>query len=1629
MNTNNTKFTFNKKGFALSLACVGLLATAGNAAITPANTVQVDTGTKYNVTVSNPSGAITVTDENTSLGFVTSATVYISAGKPLTIEGDGSIGTLNVWNASTDKGFSLSGAGLTFNTKIGTLNLGTTPTGASGAITMGSGGALTIKNTVGTINLTNIIHKEEAGSGATITLDQATIGNFNFNQLITGNSGLGSDLSIDNSGVITNFTIDEKGGYKAKDANASGGFTLTNSGTITKFINKGLLEGNTKSDVTIKSTGTIGTFENAGKINTATISGSSIGTFNNTAAGVINNSTIKVNVNDFTNAGTITTGTSSAINVYNSFNNAEKADFKLNGTLTLQGAADVKDAKTTFDNAGLFSGGTINIVNNVLTFNNATTGTINKSTISGTGTIQTFTNAGTITSSTLDKTLTIGTFNNTGKITNSTINVGNKDNLATTFTNAAKSEITGSTITVNVNDFNNAGTITTGTSSAINVYNSFKNEKDANFTLDGTLTLQGAADVKDAKKIFDNAGLFSGGTIKIVDNVLTFNNATTGTIKNSTINGTGTIQAFTNAGTITGSTLEDTLTIGTFNNTGKITNSTIKVGTEENLATTFTNAGEISIDGTVDKNALTVFTKDFTNEKTIKFESGSKIGTIAITADNFKNVKDAKIDFEGANNGLTIIAKKTFDNAGTIKGISGGSTANAGTITLKTDADSKRNATFAGTNSGLIQVDTIKFEGFHKSFDNSGTISGGNISADTDMILTFTNTADGAIKGSKIEADVDDFNNLGSITAEAGSWIGVYNSFNNAEKADFKLGGTLSLGEGDVRDAKITFNNAGNFSGGAINIGDNVLAFNNTATGEIKGTEIRGAKTIQTLTNDGVMSVKANNAKVAKFQNTKEFALSGGGILNVSTSFNNAEKATLAATDANATILLGNGKAANTTETTFNNAGTIDGKTNLAILTNGWVKSFTNTGLIDGTTIGNGTNGIVTFENSGTIDNSTLQVNVVHFNNLEGGLIDFRGAANSSINLSGALDKTASFNNAGTIDNLPSEINVDANVANVSFKNSGSIYQGATANTAVLNLKGASNILDFNNSGTIALAGTNTSAAITATTAGAKANIINTGAITLGNTNSAHLDLTNIQAAKDAPFVVKEWHLSNIGSANAYNGKYTSDGRDKIVVKGFARDITAGTSKLRFDKGSIVIDPVKNPKMVSGQPYLLDRIVVDGTGAPVEEIHKDDGTKGTSYDNLIAAAYELNKDTNTYTLKAGVEDPRLVTFDTIRSSDPIFELYGVDAYASDGKVGEVIPGASGATTTRKGDGIIDSFQVGVNPSKGAGAAVVQSAVNNSITRSAFVGNVVNTAVNSALASLNNFNRVSYNDEEVDFEKLEKYAAVSSDVTDQTYAKDSNVYVMPYYRSTSVDLADGSSLDADTYGIVLGGNKNLGNAGVIGLFLGYENADGSANTLDTEDDTFFGGINYYKTLGGTSTYDYFVKGMLRLANTSSDLTRQGQGTSSVDTFSYGIEANVGMNFYNGIHTITPEVGLSYDRAEVDGFTLGEVTYDDAGINLPVAKVGLNWLAQFTESVSTNVGVGIRYNLNDDYTTSLKIPNGGAYSTKTDLGDFYYYLNLGVNYAITSNWELGVMYNGDFSSDASSHSGFVKLGYWW
>ena len=299
MNTNNTKFTFNKKGFALSLACVGLLATAGNAAAvnssdTAQNTVtQVSNTNNWNIDKVSSGGAITVAGAIDTLGFSSGGGMAIDgAQSTLNINGTydvttaGYIKNFNVFNSDPSNTLTIKGENaLKLNVNTGIVNLGSATVG-SGALTIGSGGSFEIASIVDTVNLDNIT----LSGGANKIANSGTITNFNWNQNIQGASGADAgSLEINNSKNITNFTIAKNGGFAVNlDANGSGAkFTLANSGgVIENFINNGALTGSAekKDALYINNTGTIKNFTNEGSITNAVVSGGVINTFKNSSA-------------------------------------------------------------------------------------------------------------------------------------------------------------------------------------------------------------------------------------------------------------------------------------------------------------------------------------------------------------------------------------------------------------------------------------------------------------------------------------------------------------------------------------------------------------------------------------------------------------------------------------------------------------------------------------------------------------------------------------------------------------------------------------------------------------------------------------------------------------------------------------------------------------------------------------------------------------------------------------------------------------------------------------------------------------------------------------------------------------------------------------------------------------------------------------------------------------------------------------------------------------------------------------------------------------------------------------------------------------------------------------------------
>lgn len=363
----------------------------------------------------------------------------------------------------------------------------------------------------------------------------------------------------------------------------------------------------------------------------------------------------------------------------------------------------------------------------------------------------------------------------------------------------------------------------------------------------------------------------------------------------------------------------------------------------------------------------------------------------------------------------------------------------------------------------------------------------------------------------------------------------------------------------------------------------------------------------------------------------------------------------------------------------------------------------------------------------------------------------------------------------------------------------------------------------------------------------------------------------------------------------------------------------------------------------------------------------------------------------------------------------------------------------------------EGFVYGLNPSAGRGAETAQITLAAAQRRSSFINSVLSNAINQSQAATRRFVNAELNRyalvEDADFSlsNLDHYAAprTTNRALNTTPAQrqvaqniNSHVFVMPYYTKDEVKFDAGGKSKGDIYGIILGYQRNLGGAnGTAGVFAGYENAKNKNSAHNgwqdetQKDDTFFVGANYYTNVYESNLANVFAKGLVKIATTKSKFDT---ANDSANHLSWGLEAGVGANIYlNTIHTITPEAALSFDSTRIGGFDdrdLG-VSYEKTNLNLLVARLGVSWTANWIEKLSTDLGAGIKYNTKKNVSVDASANGSRSYSSEIKLPQTYTYVTASVAYKIAPNTELSLTYNGDFSNKSNTHSGYLRVGYWW
>ena len=263
------------------------------------------------------------------------------------------------------------------------------------------------------------------------------------------------------------------------------------------------------------------------------------------------------------------------------------------------------------------------------------------------------------------------------------------------------------------------------------------------------------------------------------------------------------------------------------------------------------------------------------------------------------------------------------------------------------------------------------------------------------------------------------------------------------------------------------------------------------------------------------------------------------------------------------------------------------------------------------------------------------------------------------------------------------------------------------------------------------------------------------------------------------------------------------------------------------------------------------------------------------------------------------------------------------------------------------------------------------------------------------------------------------------------------FVKPYTSYDKFDLSAGGTVKGHTTGILLGISNMYRNEHLFTLYLGYETTDDSADSLDFDMNTVYGGAKFARVFCTAGNAAYYGKAEAMLAHTSTDVTRSIGGqqfTGSADTFSYGGAVHIGMNYSLGKSSVfTPEIGVGYTGGRMGDFDInGNIAavsyehYDSHTSNIGYGDLSLKWFQKWGTIVNTLLGGGTRVNFNRDMDVSSNI-SGVQGSSTVKLPRSYQWVNASLILDVNSNLDLSFGYVGILDTNGSSHNMTAKLTY--
>ncbi|ENU2575291.1 hypothetical protein ACE4LB_001765 [Campylobacter jejuni] len=358
------------------------------------------------------------------------------------------------------------------------------------------------------------------------------------------------------------------------------------------------------------------------------------------------------------------------------------------------------------------------------------------------------------------------------------------------------------------------------------------------------------------------------------------------------------------------------------------------------------------------------------------------------------------------------------------------------------------------------------------------------------------------------------------------------------------------------------------------------------------------------------------------------------------------------------------------------------------------------------------------------------------------------------------------------------------------------------------------------------------------------------------------------------------------------------------------------------------------------------------------------------------------------------------------------------------------------------DPITGKLTTDFNLNASISGATFRSLISTTSRRSTFIDNVMGNSIQSfALASSSKSQSIAMSEKGNLYADASDY--IKSDLNNGSYGsnKEHSLFILPYTSSQNVELSLNEESKGHTKGTIIG-YSTLKDSGIYGVYAGYEDTKMGSTYFDINNRTYYAGLKYFNTLFTTEKgQEVYIKAQGKAALIKNDLTEKignNEAKAEPNSYAYGVNTALGMNFISNKDIFSPEIGLAYEGGYTEAFSMkdtigqatvkgGERTYANY-LNLFSTKTSLTWFRDWLPNLKTSVELGAKFNINPKVEAEARFGNIKV-SDEFDLPRVQKFVSTSFIVPVNEAFYFSLNYNGMFDKDGNTHTGFAQFNYLW